>query len=297
MIRAFLMAAAVLFSCLAAAQADTKHLDAPYQILGTAAMTGDTYVSEDDIYSDDKLLLIDFGAQQPEEKSIPQTMTIIGTKGQMQAHFLKIEKKCSYLCGISEGESCHYEAIYAQPLDADIGTPVTAFAGDIGAKDFTPVWEKRKVVDTIYVLPKKLPSKSFSLVHSPYDGYDVKIRIKSQDNVAQKVVLDLENTVIFGNKGHSIEAAECLGHTFTKNIDGLTCGSVSLLFGDGKPLLMSEPDYNAAMLRVLSSFVSGGQTYYLVRIGLKAESPVGLLFKTKDGWHFNVRKRDYPSMC
>ncbi|WP_395830465.1 hypothetical protein [Archangium violaceum] len=42
---------------------------------------------------------------------------------------------------------------------------------------------------------------------------------------------------------------------------------------------------------------AGGQSLYLVRVGLKSKAVIGLLFREGPRWRLLVRQADYPSTC
>ncbi|MDD9900073.1 MAG: hypothetical protein OXT65_03755 [Alphaproteobacteria bacterium] len=284
-----------------AAQADTSTLGAPYQILGRSMEAADQYVAEDGIYADGERIVIDLGAGEntPDEDSIPQTITVIGTTGVAQAHFDILKKECTFPCGIEDSEAeCHYEGYYSFPVQiqdfsiskTDIGTPITAFAGDVETEHMRNLWESRRVLDGVYVLPK-LPATSPVLLHAHQKDAQAKLTLNTWDNVNR----ELQSTLL--PEKYDITGKECIGHAYTDTLSSLTCDNIAMLLYRKAPLILSLEDYNAPAARVLEAFSSGGQEYYLVRLGLKGYTTVALLYKNGDTWSLKIRHRQYASMC
>ena len=47
----------------------------------------------------------------------------------------------------------------------------------------------------------------------------------------------------------------------------------------------------------MARFGAGGLDYYLVRLGIKAQTVFGLLFQQGGAWQARFRPRDYALLC
>ena len=56
-------------------------------------------------------------------------------------------------------------------------------------------------------------------------------------------------------------------------------------------------DYGEAAAEPLALFEHAGTTYAVVRLGLKAQSVIGLVVRDEGGWHGLFLPRDYPLLC
>ena len=77
----------------------------------------------------------------------------------------------------------------------------------------------------------------------------------------------------------------------------MQCDGIALIVGDAAPLLFSYPDYNLASAQVVATLGFGKSRLYLVRLGLKAQTAFGLLYRDKDGWRGLFRPRNYALLC
>jgi len=50
-------------------------------------------------------------------------------------------------------------------------------------------------------------------------------------------------------------------------------------------------------MRALASFTAAGRLYFLLQVGLKADTGYGLLTESDAGWRLLMRRLTYPKLC
>jgi len=73
----------------------------------------------------------------------------------------------------------------------------------------------------------------------------------------------------------------------------LTCSGASLLYADQRLLVASFAEYGEAGTEWVATLKSGAEELHLVRVGLKAQAVIGLLFRDGDRWRLLIRPADY----
>lgn len=78
----------------------------------------------------------------------------------------------------------------------------------------------------------------------------------------------------------------------------MSCGQAMALLGTERvPLIICFGEYRSAAADVVATFEHGGAAYFLVRLGLKAQTAHGFLVQTGERWRLRLRARDYPLLC
>jgi hypothetical protein len=295
------MLAAVLALCAlvpAAATPGLAHeglLPAPYQIDGLVCFKSDRFRLDDGLGLNAPLVAVDLGdarkAPHPDSKRLA-TMTFVGSAGIGFGKLTGIQKHCDYLCG-DAGEECHYVGLYVldDPVER-IGTPLIAIPGAPALARFQAPLPAAAGAEA--VLPQPLIGRDFTdLAWAPYGKDGPELRIAAWDG--ENRGLELEGRWRSGDRFQA-EGRNCA----LRRIDEVTevqCDGVALIVGDAAPLLLSYPDYNLASAQVVATLGLGKATLYLVRLGLKAQTAFGLLYRDKDGWRGLFRPRDYALLC
>ncbi len=293
--------AAVLALCtlmLAAGAPALAHkglLPAPYQIDGLVRFKSDRYRLDDGLGLNPPLVAVDLGdarkAPHPDSTRL-QTMTFVGSAGIGFGKLTGIQKHCDYLCG-DAGEACHYVGLYAldDPIER-IGTPLIAIPGAPALAGFQAPPPAAAGAEA--VLPQALIGRDFAdLAWAPYGKDGPALRIAAWDGENRR--LELEARWKSGGKFQTTGRNCAL-----RRIDEVTevqCDGVALIVGDVAPLLLSYPDYNLASAQVVATLGLGKANLYLVRLGLKAQTAFGLLYRGEDGWRGLFRPRDYALLC
>ena len=270
-------------------------LPAPYQIDGLVRFKSDRYRLDDGLGLNPPLVAVDLGdarkAPYPDSKRL-QTMTFVGSAGIGFGKLTDIQKHCDYLCG-DAGEECHYVGLYAldDPVER-IGTPLIAIPGAPALAGFRA--PPPAVAGAEAVLPQAPIGRDFAdLAWAPYGKDGPALRIAAWDGENRRLELEAR-----WRSGGRVQATgrNCV----LRRIDEVTevqCDGVALIVGAAAPLLLSYPDYNLASAQVVATLGLGKATLYLVRLGLKAQTAVGLLYRAGDGWRGLFRSRDYAVLC
>ncbi len=296
LLAAVLALCALVPAAAAPALAHEALLPAPYQIDGLVRFKSDRYRLGDGLGLNPPLVAVDLGdtrkAPHPGSERF-QTMTFVGSAGVGFGKLYGIQKHCDYLCG-DEGEECHYVGLYALdgPIER-IGTPLIAIPGDRALAGFRAL--PPEISGAEVVLPQGLIGRDFAdLAWAPYGKDGPEVRITAWD--AEDRRLELEARWSSGDRFQA-EGRDCA----LRHIDELTemqCNGIALIVGDAAaPLLFSYPDYNLATAQVVATVGLGKSTLYLVRLGLKAQTAFGLLYRAEDGWRGLFRPRDYALLC
>lgn len=266
-------------------------LPAPYQVQGVVQYRGDVDRGDDGLSLGAVLVAVDLGAAEgkstPSRKALAE-MTLLGTAGATVGRLREIVKQCDYLCG-GEEEECHYVALVevSEPLEG-LGTPVAALAGSHEAAGFAAAGSG---ADTGSL--DRLAAGLSAPVWDPHLSSKPLFRLRDWKPEAGTATLDL----LYGTgEPTAVPLQSCRASDYG-GLVGLACNSVALLVADGQPLLVSYPDYNLPAAEAVAGFRSGGLSYRLVRLGLKAQTVFGLLAETPDGWRARIRQRDYALLC
>lgn len=305
---AALILLALLFQALPVSSSAAAHeglLPAPYQIEGLVSFKNDQYRMDTGLGLNPPLVAVDLGdaenAPHPGSDNF-QIMTIVGTTGVATGKLAGIRKICDYLCG-DEGTTCHYVAYYSldgSPREANpgeilarIGTPLMAIPGEQALAGFRAVTPEAGAA-----FPPALIGRDFApLAYTPHGKDGPETRITGWDAGARKVAW--EGRWSWGDT-FTAEGRDCT----LSQIGGLTaaqCNGIALLLGEAAPLLYSFPDYNSSSAEVVAvlefELGLGKSTLYAVRLGLKAQTVFGLLYRDKDGWRGLFRPRNYALLC
>ena len=95
-----------------------------------------------------------------------------------------------------------------------------------------------------------------------------------------------------------VEAADCTTHRYEAlGLENTTCNSISILFGSGTPLIVSQADYNLSKTTPVAAFTYGGVRHYVIRYGAKAQDIIGVVKSAPEGWRGLFRGRDRALLC
>ena len=286
-----LVAAALLMAPPSLVQAKSEGLPAPYQINGALQPFDDGNASRRSPFS----VLVDLGRARdrppPDDRALP-AMTVIGTEGFAALPYGEIHKHCSYLCGTSEGETCHYVGIYDPQPNASLGIPLAAIETSGKLYNFSVLVDLSEVSS-----PAEYdPEASDSFFRPRWDAHgteSVEYRISAWDPKRRGFTLE---TRWSETEPVAEDLSDCRVVAFG-GLDFATCRSRSVILHQGRPLVVDFPDYNAPSARPIAAFDHQGIGYILFELGLKAQTVYGLLFESGQGWQARVRPRDYPSLC
>ncbi len=236
-------------------------------------------------------LLVDLGSAD-DGRPVPAAadhaaMTILGTQGPVTATLAEIVKRCRYLCGEDEAATCHYAA--ALTLDRpvpELGLPIAALPGKVTLSGWRMV-AGRPGED---VAAPALADTWSATLWSPDAEYAPEYRIR---RVEADFVLEGRYR---GGETFEVPGGECRAERHDE-LTALSCGGFAALLREGRPLLVSVADYGSPAADLLGRFEHGGNTHWLVRLGLKAQAVIGLLVRTPDGWRAVFRPRDHAQIC
>lgn len=266
-------------------------LPAPYQVQGVVQYRGDVDRGGDGLSLGAVLVAVDLGGARG--KAVPTRdalaeITLLGTAGSTVGRLREIVKQCDFLCG-DEGEECHYVALIEVDgsLEA-LGTPLAALAGRHETAGFAAAAPSDGAA-----LLDGLAADLSAPVWDPHLSSNPVFRLRDWQPEAGTATLDL----LYGTGEPTAVALRSCRASNQGGLVGLACGSLAMLLADGRPLLVSYPDYNLPAAEVVAGFHSGGLGYRLVRLGLKAQTVFGLLAETPDGWRARIRPRDYALLC
>ncbi len=278
---------AIVGSDAAAGGQSDAVLSAPYQV-EAVSRSRDRFDETPDLGT--PRVVVDLGSAEDKpwpDRDAYSTMTLIGTAGTMTAHLEDIVKTCEALCG-DEAEECHYVAQLLPAGDPEtLGDPVAAFAGLHTLADFAPtpgsVPQPQLDRDSLssQLLPPAWPTSQQGVPRYRFRRHDGALIMDSQYGVS-----DIQE----------VSLGEC-GFYDRGALVRMVCDGAEALIADGLPVLVSFPDYNIASADVLASLAHGEQTYYVVRLAIKAQTIYGLLYEDGGRWHARFRPRDYALLC
>jgi|GEM_PF-4116813 len=262
-------------------------LPAPYQLIGVEARASTT-LYENQAALSPKHIVIDLGdaeGRAPPDFEDFQHWTILGERGWAQATKIEFEKRCEFLCG-GEEESCYYVAIVTlNDQSADIGAPLAAIEGEYALEAYAAPSSS-----ALEQLPLE-PSDQYTGLFEKEDyrvlsakGDDLRLAFRWRND---------SNDHVF-----EVEAAHCAAHSFENfGLENTVCGSISILSGDGAPLIASYADYNSSKTIPLVAFDYGGSRFYAVRYGAKAQDIIGIIAATPQGWRGDFKGRERALLC
>ena len=269
-----------------AGQADTA-LSAPYQVEAVSSLR-DRFDESTSLGA--QRVVVDLGTAEATpwpDRNVYSTMTLIGTTGTMPASLDEIAKSCETLCG-DDAEECHYVARLVPAGDlAALGDPLAAIADAHDFSDFAVTLEgsPRPATDL-----GALPSEFTSPIWPPEEQGGARFRFRYHDG---SLVLD---SAYGASDVQEIALGVCA--FFDRGpLVRMVCDGVEALMADSRPILVSFPDYNTASADLFASFVHGGRTYHVVRLGIKAQTIYGLLYQDDGQWHARLRPRNYSLLC
>ncbi|NMO14533.1 hypothetical protein HPC49_02135 [Pyxidicoccus fallax] len=222
-------------------------------------------------------------------------VTLVGKKGLATARLQRVEKVCTPVCDAPE---CHSVGVYTQePGTKDVGEGLVALPGRIRGQMDTPApvtpakppsveqWSSREFQVPVdertggILLPEGVPPAAFRWTSHAQGGAQLQRQQGGVDFFTPPIQL-----------------AECQQEQqppFTR----LTCPAASLLYEKQQLLFASFDEYGVATTEWVATLQAGGQTLYLVRVGLKTQAVIGLLFHEGGRWRLLVRQADYSLIC
>jgi hypothetical protein len=226
------------------------------------------------------------GRERPDRAAF-EKMTLLGTRGAGGGTLEEIVKVCNYLCS-DEAEECHYVAhvVPAVPI-APLCTVVGAIPGEFEIEGYSPLAADGEPAGAAGV---------------PVAG-DFTSPIWPEDNpggTRHRLRAEGESFVHEYAWGSSPTYEMPVGKCSLRRrgpLDRWVCSGLQALAFDGTPLLVSIDDYNIAEADVLASLEHGGETFFVIRLGLKAQTVHGLLYRDGTGRHALIHPRDYALLC
>lgn len=271
-------------------------LSAPYQLEGV--QSGGTEIGDPSVQ-----VLVGMGrAPDPESPDVgipvPDSdalawMTLLGTDGWVLAALVSIERRCEFMCSYDGPQECHWVGLYSPGGTlAEIGVPVAAIPGQLMLEEFTALTGAPDAPpDNMATLA--VGAAPEPLLWEPWpDDWSPAYTVSGFDVKAGTLSLQYQN----GDQTGSIDDANCTS-VAREWLLTVNCGSVSVLAAGGKPLMLSQADYNSPAAQVMARFDHGGSRHYVVRFGAKAQDVVGLVSGEPAGWRARFRPRDWASLC
>jgi len=242
------------------------------------------------------LVRVDLGAADttpPPEREGRWSMTILGSDGAVEGELVDIVKRCEYLCGVAGGETCHMEGLLAPrgPMEA-IGTPLAAWPESVPVAGYRPIAGDTVAGDEVPLALPAPDSGPASPVWPPAEPYTPRYRLLPHDSAGVAAVL----VSYVDDDRYTARATDCELRRFDA-LALLACTGIAVLLEGDRPLLVSFPDYNMPAAEPVARFDLEGQLHYLARLGLKAQTVYGVLWRDAAGWHALFRPRDYPLLC
>lgn len=231
------------------------------------------------------------GEKAPEDvRTRLAVMTVLGKKGLAPARLQRTEPVCVQLT--EARPTCHTVGVYTQePGTEDIGEGLTALAGRVQGRLQAPSparpMERASARSlTSFQVPVEEHAGTEEL---PATGY----RWEPTEDGDAVLASSGMGPDFFAPR---IQLGECRQERqppFTR----LTCPAASLLYADGRLLAASFADYGIATTEWVATLHSGVEELYLVRVGLKAQALIGLLFRDGPRWRLLLRPADYALLC
>ncbi|NOJ80784.1 hypothetical protein [Myxococcus xanthus] len=246
------------------------------------------------------------GEQAPEDVATRlQVMTLVGTQSMAVARFQRTESVCTSEEDVDLPPVCHTVGVYTQEKGTpDIGEYIVALAGTVTGTVSMPAPKtarERPVpgqwLSDAFERPVDEGASPFTPAGFPAPGY--RWKTSPEGHVTLESSLD----------GHSDDTRVPLDSCtqerqgpFTRlecfpgapHISPGDSPGASLLYVDRRPLVVSFADYGEASTELVASLRVGGDTQYLVHVGLKGQAVTGLLFREGNAWRLLLRPADYP---
>jgi hypothetical protein len=268
-----------------AAEAAGGALEAPYQVEAATTLLNEPWAKRTP--DAPRLVVVDLeGTTAPSEADVERwsTATVLSLYGVGTAHLVEIRKSCQFLCGVDQGETCHYQA-FLQMEQYFEGTDVLAvLPGEVEIGDLQPLTPRPATSRPAW-------SKDFHEVAWPTDDSG-RIRIDGWNPNTKRLQFSMQAM----GEEQSFDEPGCRAAT-AADLTVMQCHSLAFIAADGVPLLVSVPDYNDALATPVAAFTHGGVPHVVVRLALKAQTVYGLLVKRGDAWVPLFRKAERELMC
>ncbi|NVI99307.1 hypothetical protein HV824_14405 [Myxococcus sp. AM009] len=246
------------------------------------------------------------GEQAPEDvASRLQVMTLVGTRGLAVARFQRTESVCTGEEDAGLPPVCHTVGVYTQAEGTpDVGEHLVALAGTVTGTVSLPAPRtapERPVpgqwTSDTFERPVDEGADPFTPEGIPAPGYRWKTSLEGhvtlearRDGRSDDTRVPLDTCT--QERQGPFTRLECFpGPTPFAPADS---PAASLLYVDRRPLVVSFADYGEASTDLVASLQVGGDTQYLVRVGLKGQAVTGLLFREGNAWRLLLRPADYP---
>lgn len=247
------------------------------------------------------------GEQAPEDvASRLQVMTLVGTQGMAVARFQRTEPVCTTVEeDVDLPPVCHTVGVYTQsPGTKDIGEHLVALAGTVTGTVSLPApktalerpvpgqWTSdafEHPVDegAVPFTPEGIPVPGYRWKTSPEGHVTLEAH---RDGRSDDTRIPLDSCT--QERQGPFTRLECFpGPTPFAPADS---PAASLLYVDQRPLVVSFAEYGEASTDLVASLRVGGDTQYLIRVGLEGQSVTGLLFREGSAWRLLLRPADYP---
>ncbi|MCP3136434.1 hypothetical protein [Pyxidicoccus xibeiensis] len=238
------------------------------------------------------------GEKAPKDvKTRLAVMTVLGKKGLAPALLKRTEPVCVQLT--EERPTCHTVGVYTQePGTGDIGEGLTALAGRVQGQLSAPS----------PVVPMEPPSAG----RWSSASFEVPVEERTGPHLIPADVPPRGYRWAPAGDGDAVLASSDLGPDFfSPRLRLSTCSQErqppftrltcpiggSLLYADTRLLVASFEDYASPATEWVATLRSGTEDLYLVRVGIKAQTLIGLLFRDGDRWRLLLRPADYAVLC
>lgn len=238
-----------------------------------------------------KLIAIDLGTAEDGAKPAftepGAAMIVLYERGASAAFVVEIVKSCDFVCGLEEGETCHWQALLAPEPDARLlGDPLLAF----------PVADPNRSVPYHPWAPSPASAVQWRdgfarPVWPEQDPSEIRIDEWRPDGGRLSASLRLGSGEVQQIEDQGCTATEAAG------LVALACPSLSILAADGVPLLVSWTDYHPAAAVPVARMTIAGREAVLVRFATKIDILHGLLVRDGARWVPLIRQPDYPNVC
>jgi hypothetical protein len=280
--------ALLLALCVPCAWAQEPLPAPPFQVEGTLSPVAARTVSPD---QPRKLIAIDLGtAEAGANPAITESgapMIVLYERGASPAYVLEVRKSCALVCGLEEGETCHWQALLAPESDARVlGEPLLAL----------PVADPNRSVPYEPLMPSPASAVRWQdgfarPVWPPQDPSEIRIDGWRDDGGRLRASLRLASGDVQRIEDQGCTATQAAG------LVAIACPSLSILAVDGVPLLVSWTDYHPAAAVPVARMTIAGREAVLVRFSTKIDILHGLLVREGNQWVPLFRDRDYPTIC
>lgn len=222
-------------------------------------------------------------------------VTIVNAEGSYTASWLSFDKSCLNICGT---EVCHAVAKF-KVIDEFASLPALALSTkvDIKAQQKVAAEATDDAIDYLktrssaaYQFPKAEVNKAsrFRWEYMAVDGsFNLHVQFRDYANPDQ----------FFSHSYDDFSLEYCK----LEKIGALTqfyCPDHAFLYAGDELLYVTQTDgYGFAKINFLSQFTIGAAPYYLVEMGTKGSTLMGLLVQSNAGWRMISTFRSYPSIC